>query len=112
MFDRRIFETLSGFDTSLATACNDVDFCLRALEAGYLNIYTPNAQAYHLESATRGYEDTPEKLARFQTEVARFQQRHRLLLSKGDPYYNNNLSLDSEGFEIASSLKHLFRDNN
>ena len=112
MFDRRIFEALSGFDTSLATACNDVDFCLRALEAGYLNVYTPNAQAYHLESATRGYEDTPEKLARFQTEVARFQQRHRLLLSKGDPYYNINLSLDSEDFEIASSLKYLFRDNN
>ena len=112
MFDRHVFEALSGFDTSLATACNDVDFCLRALEAGYLNVYTPNAQAYHLESATRGYEDTPEKLARFQTEVARFQQRHRLLLSKGDPYYNINLSLDSEDFEIASSLQYLFRDNN
>ena len=111
MFDRLVFETLEGFDTSLATACNDVDFCLRAREAGYLNVYTPNAQAYHLESATRGYEDTPEKLSRFETEVARFQQRHRLLLSKGDPYYNINLSLDSEQFEIAPSLKHLF-DNN
>ncbi len=55
MFDRDIFEILDGFDTSLATACNDVDFCLRALEAGYLNVYTPNAQSYHLESATRAY---------------------------------------------------------
>ena len=106
MFDRLVFETLEGFDTSLATACNDIDFCLRAREAGYLNVYTPNAQAYHLESATRGYEDTPEKLSRFETEVARFQQRHRLLLAKGDPYYNINLSLDSEHFEIASSLKY------
>jgi len=111
MVERDVFEILEGFDTSLATACNDVDFCLRARESGYLNVYTPNAQAYHLESATRGYEDTPEKLSRFHTEVAYFQQRHGLLLSKGDPYYNINLSLDSEQFEIAPSLKPLFHNN-
>ena len=45
-------------------------------------------------------------------EVARFQQRHKQLLSKGDPYYNINLSLDSEQFGIAPALKHLFRDSN
>ena len=112
MFDRHVFETVGGFDTSFATACNDVDYCLRARESGYLNVYTPNAQAYHLESATRGYEDTPEKIARFKEEVARFQQRHKQLLSKGDPYYNINLSLDSEQFGIAPALKHLFRDSN
>ena len=50
-------------------AFNDVDFCLRVKELGYRNLWTPQAELFHHESATRGYEDTPEKKARFAKEV-------------------------------------------
>ena len=77
-------------------ACNDVDFCLRLIEEGYRNVFTPFAQAYHHESISRGYEDTPEKKARFEREKSQFQARHSAYLTHGDPYYNKNLLLDRE----------------
>src|SRR5581483_10953406 len=49
-----VFEELGGFADELDVAYNDVDLCLRALERGYLNVYTPYAQLYHLEGSSRG----------------------------------------------------------
>ena len=97
MCSKQIYQSVGGFDEkTFGVACNDVDFCLRLIEAGYLNIFTPYARAYHVESASRGYEDTPEKKDRFNKEVARFRTRHQKILASGDPYYNRNLSLESE----------------
>ena len=62
---KSIFEEMGGLDeVNLKVAYNDVDFCLRVREAGYRNVWTPYAELYHHESATRGYEDTPEKKAK------------------------------------------------
>jgi len=92
---------VGGLDeTNLAVAFNDVDFCLRLGEIGYRNVWTPFAQLYHHESATRGYEDNPEKLARFETEVDYMQKRWGHLLFN-DPYYNPNLSLEHEDWRVA-----------
>jgi len=49
-----VFRQLGGFDEHLRVAFNDVDFCLRAREKGYLIVYTPYALLYHHEGATRG----------------------------------------------------------
>jgi GT2 family glycosyltransferase len=101
MVKRSVFEEVGGFDEeSFGVACNDVDFCLRVKEKGYLNVFTPYAEAYHHESLSRGYEDTPEKQARFDREKAHFSVRHENILRQGDPYYNPNLSLDTESFDI------------
>jgi len=101
MIRRSTFDTVGGFDqTRLKVACNDVDLCLKVRELGLLNVFTPYAQAYHHESVSRGYEDTPEKKARFETEKAVFQARHETLLKNGDPYYNPNFALDNEHFGI------------
>jgi GT2 family glycosyltransferase len=94
-----VFEEIGGFDAvNFGVACNDVDFCLRLIESGYRNIFTPYALAYHFESVSRGYEDTPTKKARFKREVDTFRARHAEILEKGDPYYNPNLRLDVEDF--------------
>lgn len=97
---RSIFLEVGGMEESLKIAFGDVDFCLRVREAGYRNVWTPFAELYHHESATRGFEDTPEKKARFAGETQYLQDRWgRLLLS--DPAYSPNLTLDREDFSYS-----------
>ena len=100
MMKKDIFDEINGFDEAFEVAFNDVDLCMRIREAGYLIAWTPYAEAYHYESISRGYEDTPEKQARFNGEVIRFKTRWGKQLEKGDPYYNINLTLEREDFTI------------
>lgn len=97
---REVFAEAGGLDESLAIAFNDLDFCLRIREAGYRNVWTPFAEMYHHESASRGYEDSPERLARFHREVAAMTGRWGDLLRQ-DPYYNPNLTLAGAPFDLA-----------
>jgi GT2 family glycosyltransferase len=99
---RKSLYTLVGGlnEIELQVACNDVDFCLRLREAGYRTIWTPYAELYHHESASRGFDDTPEKQARSAKEVAYMQQRWGDALLN-DPAYNPNLSLDIDDFSLA-----------
>jgi len=84
----------------LPVAFNDVDFCLRVREAGYLNVFTPFAELYHHESVSRGDDNTPEKMERFNREVAYMRARWGRLLD-ADPYYSPNLTLHREDFSFA-----------
>lgn len=97
---RDVFEQVGGLDESLVVAFNDVDFCIRVREAGYRNLWTPFAEMYHHESASRGYENTPEKIARFQREESFMKNRWGALLEQ-DPYYNVNFSLVNAPFTLA-----------
>jgi len=99
MTRRAVFEELGGLNESdLGVAYNDVDYCLRAREAGYLIVYTPYAELYHHESKSRGYENDSAKRQRLARETAYMQRRHALVFAHGDPYYNPYLSL-SANFE-------------
>ncbi|MCB2312010.1 glycosyltransferase [Clostridium tagluense] len=100
MMKKSIFNEINGFDETFEVAFNDVDLCMRIRKSGYLIVWTPYAEAYHYESISRGNEDTPEKQARFNGEVARFKNRWKEELQKGDPYYNINLTLDREDFSL------------
>jgi glycosyltransferase involved in cell wall biosynthesis len=84
----------------LKVAFNDVDFCMRLAEAGWRNVWTPFAEMYHHESATRGYEDTPAKRARFESEARYMIERWGDALQH-DPSYSPNLSLDDGQFALA-----------
>jgi glycosyltransferase involved in cell wall biosynthesis len=98
---KSLFEQLGGLDEeNLPVACNDVDLCLRLQEAGYRNVWTPFAKFIHHESASRGYEDTPEKAARFSAELAVMRERWGEKLQH-DRYYNPNLTLESEDFSLS-----------
>ncbi|MCR6663417.1 MAG: glycosyltransferase family 2 protein [Luteimonas sp.] len=92
MVRREVYLQVGGMDERLAVAFNDVDFCLRVREQGYRNLWTPHAELYHHESASRGAEDNPEKVARFAREVAFMQDRWGHVL-QDDPAYNPNLTL-------------------
>ena len=97
---REVFEEVGGFEESLKVAFNDIDFCLKVREAGYLVVYNPQAMLYHYESKSRGMEDTAGKIARFNQEADLFLKRWPQILRDGDPYYNPNLSLDSNDFAL------------
>ncbi|MGR8997638.1 MAG: glycosyltransferase [Gammaproteobacteria bacterium] len=98
---KSVFVQVNGLnETNLAVAFNDVDFCLRVREAGFRNVWTPFAELYHHESATRGLEDTPEKLNRFLKEMNYMQTAWGDIL-RSDPAYNPNLTLDFEDFSLA-----------
>lgn len=100
VFRREVFDAVDGFDEQLPVAFNDIDFCMRVHARGHFNVWTPFAELYHHESASRGHEDTPAKQARFALEAAFMRHRWGDALAH-DPYYNPNLSLDSECFELA-----------
>ena len=89
---RAAWDAVGGLDEGLQVAFNDVDFCLRLREAGYRNLWTPHAEFYHHESASRGSEDTEDKLRRFHSEVDFMLGRWGRVLDD-DPAYNPNLSL-------------------
>lgn len=101
MVKKKLYHKVGGLDEyRLTVSLNDIDFCLKLLTLGYLNIFTPYCEAYHHESASRGYETTPEKSERFKTEIGYFRERWRDFLAKGDPYYNVNLTLEREDFSL------------
>jgi len=102
---RDVYDEVGGLDTTLAVAFNDVDFCLRLRERGYTNIWTPFAELYHHESATRGTENTPEKHERFMREVELMKRRWGVALER-DPAYNPNLTLAGEPFSLAFPPRH------
>lgn len=102
MTRRDIWEKMHGLDETFKIAFNDIDFCLRVRQAGYLVIFTPYAELYHYESKSRGYDDTPEKAFRLSNEAKAMKEKWHDVIEKGDPYYNPNFSLDSESFKIKT----------
>lgn len=91
---KSLFEEVGGLDEDFKVAFNDVDFCMKIRELNKLVIYTPYAKLYHYESKSRGYEDTPEKQARFKSEIDLFNKKWGEEIKKGDPYFNKNFRLD------------------
>ena len=100
MVKKSAFDAAGGLSEELAVAFNDIDFCMKLRKAEYLIVYNPYAELYHYESKSRGLEDTPEKVARFNKEIATFEKKWPEILENGDPYYNPNLTLKSQDFSL------------
>ena len=101
LIKRSVYLEVGGFDeANLPVAFNDVDFCLRLRQAGFQIVWTPHAELYHHESASRGLEDTIAKQTRFlaETEYMRAKWGSEL---EADPFYNPNLSLGERLFMPA-----------
>jgi tetratricopeptide (TPR) repeat protein/GT2 family glycosyltransferase len=99
MCRREVFEQVGGLDEQLEVAYNDIDLCLKITEAGYRNLYIPYVKLYHYESKSRGYEDTPEKQARFEKESKIMESRWQRYIDN-DPYYNPNLTRTALNFGL------------
>lgn len=97
---KTLYDRVGGLDESFAVALNDVDFCLKLRRLGYLNVFNPYCELYHFESKSRGLDDKQDKAARYNEESARFRERWKEELEKGDPYYNPNFSLDHSDYSL------------
>ncbi len=100
MCRRDVFEQVGGFEEDLAIAFNDIDFCFKLLKKGYRNVYLPHVILYHYESKSRGYEDTPQKQARFQQEVLYMQGKWRDIIAN-DPCYSPHLTKVREDYSLT-----------
>jgi GT2 family glycosyltransferase len=81
-------------ETELPVAFNDMDLCFKLLQAGYRNVWTPYAELYHRESASRGNDERRADRQRFLREESVMRGRWGALIAR-DPYFSPNLSLDS-----------------
>ncbi len=100
MVRKSVYEEIGGMGEDFVVALNDVDLCLKIRAAGYKILFNPFAKLYHYESKSRGYEDTMEKQARFQSEIERLQTKWEQEIKEGDPYYNPNLTLHRADYSM------------
>lgn len=105
MSKRSLFDQVGGFSEDLAVAFNDIDYCMKIRSLNKLVVYAPYALFYHYESKSRGLEDTPEKVARFNREIKKFSDKWPDILRDGDPYYNPNLTLRKSNFALRDLRK-------
>ena len=99
MIRAKDFHELNGFNEELTVAFNDVDLCLREQALGRDNLFLHEVELFHFESQSRGYENTPEKQARFEKETAYMYDKWGKLI-ENDPYYNPNLTRTGGNFSL------------
>ena len=99
----RLCYAQDGLDEGFAVSLNDVDFCLKLREKGLLNVFTPFAELFHYESASRGLDNNGERAERYNRESEKFREKWKAVLEAGDPYYNPNFSLDRSDFSVRQS---------
>lgn len=97
---KTLFDKVNGLDEEFAVALNDVDFCLKLRQLGYLNIFNPYCELYHFESKSRGLDDKEERAVRYNEESSKFRDKWKIELEQGDPYYNPNFSLDHSDYSL------------
>jgi GT2 family glycosyltransferase/ADP-heptose:LPS heptosyltransferase len=86
---REAFAAAGGFNETHGVVNNDVDYCLRAHRAGQRILFTPHARLIHHELASRA-----ELTDSYDT--ASFDQDWGAVLATGDPFFNPNLSPESD----------------
>lgn len=105
MVRKEVFEQAGGFDEGLKVAFNDVDFCWRLYELGYLNVVHNGVHLWHHESLSRGSDDSPEKMKRLKAEQEGLYQRHKGLWNH-DPYYHENFASHILDFNFTPAYEY------
>ncbi len=100
MVKKSLYEAVGGLEEEFAVSLNDVDFCLKLRVMGLLNVFTPFAELFHYESASRGPDTQGERARRYDRESEAFRKKWKAALAAGDPYFNRNFSLDRSDFSL------------
>lgn len=89
IFRKELFDRVGLLDERFESYLEDVDFGIRAANAGFTGIYAPNAVAYHQGSATLGrwHSDTVRKIARNQLLLVAKHYPEKWVLRYGWPVF-------------------------
>lgn len=93
------FDAVGGFEEAFTVAFNDVDLCLKVQALGRDNVWLHEAELYHFESQTRGYDDKGKKKKRFEQEKVMMEEKWGPLI-ENDPFYNPNLTRGIPNFSL------------
>ena len=94
------FDAVGGLDDGeLAVAFNDVDLCLKLEQAGWRNVYVPQAELLHHESKSRGRDFLPANIERYMGELAVLQGRWATA-TYDDPLHHPHLDRGSENYVL------------
>jgi GT2 family glycosyltransferase len=103
MCRKEVFDEVHGMDETFEVEYNDVDFCLKMMEAGYNNVYLPQVELYHYESATRGHpHQSKPSYERHLKEMKLFKDKWQHVIDH-DPFYNPNLNMGAHDFSLNFS---------
>ena len=99
LVSREKFDRAGGFAAEYEDALFDVDLCLRLMEMGYYNVFTPHARL-RMGKAKELSVDVGKEYASYPRDAETFRRRNAKILRNGDPYFNPNLSLQYEDWRI------------
>ena len=99
MTSKKKYLEVNGFDEQFKIAFNDIDYCMKLRNKGYLVIFNPYCELFHYEGATRGIDDTKEKQELYLKEKTLFFSKWK---DYQEIYYNENLTLDDWDFSIKA----------
>lgn len=100
MTKKGLYTGVGGLDETLKVAFNDIDYCLKMRNNNKLIVYNAFSTWYHYESISRGYENSLDKIKRFNSEAQIFQNKWKNVLLTEDPYYNPNFIDDAHLFSL------------
>ena len=102
MIDRALFDAIGGYDERFKTAGSDVDFCLRAIEAGRFVVLDPDVELYHHENATLGHLLSVDQRLRLERERGYLHYKWPQHFVNGDPFMSACLDSRSVYFQLGS----------
>ena len=85
-----MYQKLRGLDTSLKGRDAVLDYCLRVQRAGYRVVYVPEVIAYRKHKET-----VSTRLSN-----ARLLEKWGKKLAEGDPFYNENLPMGLDNYQL------------
>lgn len=90
MLDSGIYQKLHGLDPQLQGRDAVLDYCFRVQRAGYRVVYVPEVIAQH------------RKRENISTQIsnARLLEKWSQRLQEGDPYYNENLPMGLDNYQL------------
>lgn len=100
MVKTALYRELGGFDEGYKEVLADVDLCLRGLEKGYVNIFTPYATAcLHGVKGRKGSKGLIDERVHA-ADILYFKEKNEDALSHYDPYYNPNLTMERDDYSL------------
>lgn len=88
MVSREVFHKVGGFDAAFAVNYNDIDFCLRLMQAQYYNVYAADVVLYHYESASRQHPFASWLSGKHYRHESALMRKKWQKLIEDDPYYS------------------------